>query len=306
MAEVSVVVPAYNPGRQLLDCLSSLAGMDYPSSRLEVIVVDDRSTEDVGGIVSAHFPQFGVVRRAENGGCDAAREDGIQHASGRIIAHTDTDCIVCPEWARRINANIQTGAPAATGPVIHETGLRAQLVAITQFGHSQCGSNGRTDIFPGCNFAIAREILGEFAYRQERLRDGADRLLSWRIASAGLNITYDTQMIVHHYPPLQLRHLLKRYLQYSRVTYHLRVVDRRLPGGRLVGLGPATPFLLAAARLIRDYERLICLSFTRSTPLYLALPLAALLPLIRALDACAMLGTQVDSIKQRKHKTHDN
>ncbi|MBI2842059.1 MAG: hypothetical protein HYX78_01520 [Armatimonadetes bacterium] len=139
----------------------------------------------------------------------------------------------------------------------------------------------------------------------ERLRDGADSLLSWRLASAGLNIIYDTKMIVRHYPPLQLRRLLKRYLQYSRVTYRLRVVDRRLPGGRLVGLGAVTPLLLAGARLVRDYERLICLSLTGRTPLYLVPPLAALFPLIRALDACAMLGTQIDSLKQKKSKTAD-
>jgi glycosyltransferase involved in cell wall biosynthesis len=299
LSEISVVVPAYNPGPKLLDCLSSLASMNYPSSRLEVIVVDDCSTEDIVGAVSTHFPQFRMIRRTENGGCDAARRDGIRESSGQIIAHTDADCTVCPDWARRIDANIRAGASAVTGPVLHELALCAQFIGVTQFGHSQSMRNGPAHSFPGCNFAVPRGVMERFGYRQERLRDGSDRLLAWRIASAGLNVAYDNRMIVNHYPPLDLRRILKRWVHYSGVTYRLRMIDPRLPGGWLLGLGPISPFFLVTARLVRDYERLATLSITRRIPLRIALPLAALFPAVRALDACAMLGAQLGHVRSK-------
>lgn len=290
---ISVVVPAHNPGPGLMDCLSSLASLDYPSERLEVIVVDDCSSEDIVGVVSKHFPQFKMIRREENGGCDVARKDGILHSTGQIIAHTDADCTVCKDWARIIDRDIRAGARVVTGPVVHESKFWAQLIGISQFGHSQRTKTGRTSIFPGCNFAATREVLEKYEYKRESIRDGADRLLASRISSAGLPIIYDRRLVVNHYPPLEPRRVLKRWIHYAGVTYHIRSLDRRLPGARLLSLGPIAAFLLPAARLVRDYQMLISLAIARRVPVLLFAPLAVVFPLLRLLDVYGMLNKQL-------------
>ena len=91
---VSIVVCAYNAADTLDDCLSSLQSLTYPD--VEIIVVNDGSRDATSAI--AH--RYAGVRVIDipNGGLSAARNVGLAEATGEIVAYTDADVRVDPEW----------------------------------------------------------------------------------------------------------------------------------------------------------------------------------------------------------------
>src|SRR5262245_49257762 len=95
MAElVSVVVPIYNVAAYLRDCLDSVRRQSYP--HLQVVLVDAGSTDHSGTIAEefvARDPRFRLVRRT-NGGLSAARNTGIRHARGELLAFVDSDDVL--------------------------------------------------------------------------------------------------------------------------------------------------------------------------------------------------------------------
>jgi glycosyltransferase involved in cell wall biosynthesis len=88
MPHVSVVIPAYNSEAYIAEAIQSALDQSYRD--LEVIVVDDGSTDGTEKIVRA-FPYPVIYHRQENGGAGAARTLGVKHASGEWIAFLDSD-----------------------------------------------------------------------------------------------------------------------------------------------------------------------------------------------------------------------
>ena len=88
MPHVSVVIPAYNSEAYIAEAIQSALDQSYRD--LEVIVVDDGSTDGTEKIVRA-FPYPVIYHRQENRGAGAARTLGVKHASGEWIAFLDSD-----------------------------------------------------------------------------------------------------------------------------------------------------------------------------------------------------------------------
>src|SRR5215831_9468158 len=91
---VSVVIPTYNNARFLPEALDSLLGQTYRD--FELIVVDDGSTDDTLEVLKPYRHLIRYVRK-ENGGPASARNLGIRHASGELIAFQDADDIWLPD-----------------------------------------------------------------------------------------------------------------------------------------------------------------------------------------------------------------
>ena len=87
-------MPAYNAGAFLADALGCIQEQGYDS--VEVIVVDDGSTDDSTDIVSSFGRQFARVRQ-RNQGAAAARNHGLRLAKGNVIAFLDADDLWPPE-----------------------------------------------------------------------------------------------------------------------------------------------------------------------------------------------------------------
>jgi hypothetical protein len=85
---VSVIIPVYNGARFLPDAIANILGQKYPS--LEIIVIDDGSTDDIAAVVEA-LPVEVRYFKQENAGAAAARNRGIKDASAELIAFLDVD-----------------------------------------------------------------------------------------------------------------------------------------------------------------------------------------------------------------------
>ena len=103
-SKISVIIPAYNIESLLEKCVASVATQDYPEGLLEVIVVDDGSTDNTFAIakgLAVKYPNVTVLHK-ENGGSSSARNLGIRHSTGDYIGFVDSDDFVDPLMYRTL------------------------------------------------------------------------------------------------------------------------------------------------------------------------------------------------------------
>ena len=111
---VSIVLAARNEENNIAACLASLIRIDYPKAKIEIIVVDDNSTDATSSIISeitAKNSRITAITASESidhlRGKANAIAQGIDISTGEIIIMTDADCVVPPSWIR---ATVQTYA----------------------------------------------------------------------------------------------------------------------------------------------------------------------------------------------------
>ena len=115
---VSVIVPAYQEEKRIGRCLQSILASTY--QRLQVIVVNDGSTDDTAKIVSS----FKRNRESEsvsielvnicNGGSGRARNHGLRRAKGEYISFVDADDMIHPQVIERLVLSLQNGSDMAS------------------------------------------------------------------------------------------------------------------------------------------------------------------------------------------------
>lgn len=279
-ADISVVIPTCNPGLSLLTCITSLQRLDYPSDKIEIIVLDVCSTENVEAMVKLFFPKCKVIKREEKSSCFLSKNDG---ASGKIIAYIGSNCVANRNWARRINKNITDGSIAVTGPILHSPDMLSQLVAITQFGCAQSRRASYTRILPVCNSATTKETLEEFVSECKNATPNLmEKMFARHILDSEQRIAYDPQMSVLRKPDLTIQAIMDSWLDPSQAA-------KRLYAAKTLNLTRfPSPAIIATARLWRDYHRLISLTISKQIPVYLLPALAASFPISRVLDAIGM------------------
>ena len=90
MKKVSVIIPTYNRAKTLLRSVDSVLHQTY--SNLEVIIVDDGSRDETAKIVkSIQDTRIVYIKCENNQGASAARNIGVEHASGEMVAFQDSD-----------------------------------------------------------------------------------------------------------------------------------------------------------------------------------------------------------------------
>lgn len=128
---VTVIVPARNEADTILTCLSSLSRLIYPSDKLEIIIVNDRSDDATGTIIEkfitshAQFKYWQITAwHPALSGKAGAISHAIKQSHGEIIFITDADCIVPATWieetVKYFAANV--GIVAGFAMTIHPDG----------------------------------------------------------------------------------------------------------------------------------------------------------------------------------------
>jgi cellulose synthase/poly-beta-1,6-N-acetylglucosamine synthase-like glycosyltransferase len=123
LPNVSIVVAARNEENNILLCLESLYKLIYPEGKLEIIIVDDASTdgtpEKINSFVKNKY-NFRTIRIEDNPsgelkGKARAMAEGIKISTGEIILTTDADCVVNPLWAKTIASYYVTNVGVVNG-----------------------------------------------------------------------------------------------------------------------------------------------------------------------------------------------
>ena len=130
LPKVSIIVAARNEEKSITTLLESLARQDYPQELLEVIIVNDNSTDRTPIVVSEFISsredqsiaQIRLIYNPFSGKKRAVRY-GIEKSSGEIILTTDADCIAGPGWVRSHATWYAGGGPAMVlAPVYQKPG----------------------------------------------------------------------------------------------------------------------------------------------------------------------------------------
>ena len=150
---VSVIIPAFNAARFIAETLTSAQAQTWPD--LEIIVVDDGSTDDTAAIVEAAAatdPRITLIRQA-NAGVAAARNAAIAAAKGDYVAPLDADDLWHPE---NISAQVAALERAGPGTAV----AYAWHVRIDAAGRI-CGNGPRVLVEEGAA-ALARVVERDF------------------------------------------------------------------------------------------------------------------------------------------------
>jgi poly(ribitol-phosphate) beta-N-acetylglucosaminyltransferase len=122
VVKVSAIVPVYNPGRYIDDCIRTLVGQSLPREEYEVIFVDDGSTDGTGerlDELAAEHPHVHVHHIPNSGWPGRPRNVGLDSARGDYVYFVDNDDWVGEEALERLHARaLDTGADVVVGKVV--------------------------------------------------------------------------------------------------------------------------------------------------------------------------------------------
>ena len=128
---VSVIIAIRNEAPHLIDCLESLATLDYPRDRLEILLIDDGSSDGSAELLHDfhdRHPWVQAIRLEGDAkqlpGKAGAVYRGITGSRGEIIAMTDADCRVPPGWIRHLLAAFDDGVGLVGGFTFLESTAR--------------------------------------------------------------------------------------------------------------------------------------------------------------------------------------
>ena len=202
---VTVIVPTYNRAHTLGGTLDTILAQDYPADRLEVIVVDNSSTDNTEGVVraaAARSPFPVKFYRKENKGPAASRNLAIREATGDVLAFTDSDCSLPRDWVRRGAELMADGVGLVAGPVRPFN----HPDRIPSFFAHQTNHSREDFIYATANVFYRRDVvagIGGFnenygAYPWGLPVGGEDTDLAWRVKRAGFRSVYAEDNPVFH------------------------------------------------------------------------------------------------------------
>lgn len=169
---ISVLIPARNEAENIAACLESLAQQTYPRELVEVLVIDDHSTDETGAIARAftgipvRLLSLAALLEPDERRVAYKKEalrQGVAASSGDLIVCTDADCVLPSGWLMQMAwANQTMGWQCITGPVLtmEEEGLLnrfqgldfAGMMVLTAAGIAA----GITPLANGAAFAYTR------------------------------------------------------------------------------------------------------------------------------------------------------
>lgn len=189
IGRVSVIIPTFNRAALLAEALASLEGLRWKD--VEVIVVDDGSTDDTETVISSirsdgfRWPIDYIWQT--NAGPGAARNAGRRRASGEYIYHLDSDDLVAPNAFEDLIPAMQRAAANFAVGIVENTDYHGKRLSDQPFSTHVIVEG---DILQSSWYTHAavyrRDILDCIDGYNESLRTGEDTELHWRIiASAG-------------------------------------------------------------------------------------------------------------------------
>lgn len=222
----AIIVPCYNEATKIRATLQSLLALAYPKEKLEIIVVDDGSTDDTLAIAkefeteSASLPCLRVFHK-ENGGKHSALNFALARTQAELIGCLDADSTVAPEALAYVAPIFTDQRIAAVTPGIHareQTNMlqRMQFVEyrLSVFIRFIFAALGSAYITPGpfsiFRASVVRELGGwRYAYSTEDLE------MALRIQEKGLLICNAPKAIVYTATPPTFRGLFRQRVRWS-------------------------------------------------------------------------------------------
>ncbi|MFW6123489.1 MAG: glycosyltransferase family 2 protein [Thermodesulfobacteriota bacterium] len=236
LPRLTVIMPAYNEGQMVAMALDSVVQADYPRERLEIICVDDGSTDDTWDYIDQvrrRFPHLiKTIRWPQNRGKKQALYAGFKAARGEILVTVDSDSVIEPAALRHLVAPLQDdptmGAVAGNVRVYnrHQSfmgkmqGVRFVNLDFLRASQSlyktvictpgSLSAYRRAAIMPVIEAWLRQTFLGAPCHHSE------DRALTNFILKAGYYTCYQRSALVYTLVPETYRGVCRMYLRWER------------------------------------------------------------------------------------------
>jgi len=190
---ISVVVAAYNEEEYLPKCLTAMAAQNFPKEEYELIVVDNNSIDKTAEIAKSFGAR--VIKEGKQGNTFAISR-GMNSAQGTLIAATDADTIVSPDWLPEIKEIFKDDkVVAATGTASMNTENKFFNWFAGDFYQWFVKFNflvGKPHI-TGFNLAVRKSALEKVGGVNEKFIMSSDVDLGLRLASVG-KVVFSTKL----------------------------------------------------------------------------------------------------------------
>ena len=220
---VSVIVPAYNEEKVVVQTISSLLNQRY-DGELEIVVVDDGSTDDTSVIVQEAYgnhPQVSVYRKT-NGGKASALNYGIARARHEVVIGLDADTVFDDDTVAEL---VQPLADPKVAAVAGNAKVGNRINLVTRWQALEYVTSQNLDrrafslldcitVVPGAVGAWRRSLVIEVGgFREDTLAEDQDLTLAMR--RAGHSVAYADGAVAYTEAPDTLRGLAKQRFRWS-------------------------------------------------------------------------------------------
>jgi mycofactocin system glycosyltransferase len=201
---ISIIIPVHNRPEDINQCLKSLSQLNYPADKLEIIVVDDASTDHTCEIIS-RFP-VQLIKIKENRQAPFCRNLAARRAKGDILAFLDSDCLADDLWLRELVPAFKDSQLGVIGGKVdsyfNDVGLDRyeKVKSALNMGTWAKRSRKNNSFFyvPSCNMLVRKALFDDLSGFNESLVVGEDVDFCWRILKLGYDIEYRPVGTVFH------------------------------------------------------------------------------------------------------------
>lgn len=229
---LSVVIPAHNAAATLEAQLDAVAVASNGAPDVEIVVVDNRSTDNTGAVATSWGTATGrkvqVVAANDRASESYARNVGADRATGEFVCYCDSDDVVSPSWLDSMVAGF-AHADYVTGPLDLDLLNEPWLAGVR--GRSSLEKPARLwDRVPyahGCNMGFRRSTLLDIGGFDESRPMGVDLEIGIRLWEAGHELRFEPGAVVAYRLRDSLRASFRQGVTYGRYRIAIR---RRLAG----------------------------------------------------------------------------
>jgi len=227
---VSVIILNYNAGKLLLDCIESIKKSDY--SNLEIIVVDNISSDNSQTICKEKFPDIKLIQNEKNFGYCEGNNIGIASAKGEFVIILNPDTIVDKNWIKELILGYEKIGDGLFQPKImslHEDGIiqsTGNMIQIFGFGFARDKGEKISDkdeeiervgYASGTCLFTSKKVLQKIGLFDKFLFLYHDDLdLGWRAAQMGINSYYIPKSKIFHVESYSLKWSSKKFYWLER------------------------------------------------------------------------------------------
>lgn len=243
---VSIVIPTYNAGPALKDTIEGCLNQDYPSDRLNVIIVDDGSAEATSSLISGYPVEY-IYQ--DNRGPASARNTGWKAATGEIVCFTDSDCVPERSWVRKLMEGYTSEGVGGVGGSYE---IRNPGSFLARLIHSEIRARHRAmpreaDFLGSFNVSYRRSVLERVGGFDESFRfpSAEDNDLSYKVLKAGCKLVFLPDAKVGHFHTERVRKYLREQYRhgYWRVKLY-RLHPDMMSGDQYSGMRDFLPPIL--------------------------------------------------------------
>ncbi|MDE2010301.1 MAG: glycosyltransferase family 2 protein, partial [Candidatus Omnitrophica bacterium] len=245
LPSVSVIIPAFNEGRFVKNAIHSAAHSNYPGKKLQVIVVDDGSTDDTWYFIKKTASRSPIrvetIRQPVNKGKKHAMYAGFKRATGKILVTIDSDSIVARDAIRN-----------GVAPFVRDKSVGVVAGCVKVLNRNESVITRLLKVEFSLSFSFARSYQSEIRglltvpgalafYRASAVRPvlkkwlnqtflkapcliGEDRSMTNLIYAQGFNSSFQSNAVVWTKVPPKYRGMTKMFLRWARSNVRETVI----------------------------------------------------------------------------------